>query len=72
MSSKKISVLRDKSVPEIDEEIIKLKNELSKERSAIASGTRAEKPSRIRNTRRQIARLLTIIREKDEVKKKSG
>ena len=69
MGSKKIAVLRDKSVPEIDEEIIKLKNELSKERAAIASGTRAEKPSRIRNTRRQIARLLTIIREKDEVKK---
>jgi len=64
MSSKKLATLRDNSIEEMEEKIVALRGELSKEKAVIASGTRAEKPSKIRNTRRQIARLLTLINEK--------
>lgn len=72
MAAKKLAVLRDNSIPELEEKIIGLKNVLSKEKAVIASGTRAEKPSKIRNTRRQIARILTIIHEKERGKVKNG
>lgn len=64
MGRKKLVTLRDNSIEELEEKLVGLKSELSKEKALIASGTRAEKPSKIRNTRRQIARLLTIIKEK--------
>ncbi|HLC79036.1 MAG TPA: 50S ribosomal protein L29 [archaeon] len=65
MGRKKLNPLRDNSVKELEVKILTLKTELSKERASISSGTRAEKPSKIRNARRQIARLLTIINEKN-------
>jgi ribosomal protein L29 len=71
MSRKKLAPIRDKPIGEIEAEIIQLQSELSKEKASVASGTRAEKPSKIRNARRKIARLLTIINEKrKEVSKK--
>ncbi len=64
MGRKKLVVLRDSSIEELEVKLAELKKELSKEKASISSGTRAEKPSKIRNTRRQIARILTIIGEK--------
>ncbi|MBI4210129.1 MAG: 50S ribosomal protein L29 [Candidatus Diapherotrites archaeon] len=64
MGSKKLAVLRDNSTPELEAKIVDLKSELVKERALISSGTRAEKPAKIRNARRQVARILTIINEK--------
>jgi len=70
MSTKKLAALRDNSIEELEGKLVDLKNELSKEKALVASGTRAEKPSKIRNTRRQIARILTLMNEKKfEVKK---
>ena len=69
MSSKKLAVLRDNSVEELEAKLLELKTELSKEKAIVASGTRAEKPAKIRELRRQIARILTILNEKNiEVK----
>ncbi len=51
---------------ELEEKIVELKQELSKERAAIASGTKSEKPSKIKNLRRDIARLFTILQTKKE------
>lgn len=69
MSSKKLAVLRDNSVEELEAKMLELKTELSKEKAIVASGTRAEKPAKIRGLRRQIARILTILNEKNiEVK----
>ncbi len=62
--SKKLAVLRDSSVIELESRLVELKTGLSKEKALVASGTRAEKPSKIRNARRQIARILTIINQK--------
>jgi large subunit ribosomal protein L29 len=64
MGKKRLAVLRDNSVEELEEKMVSLRGELSKEKAVIASGTRAEKPSKIRNTRRQVARILTLINEK--------
>ncbi|HZX20647.1 MAG TPA: 50S ribosomal protein L29 [archaeon] len=64
MGKKKLAVLRDTSIPDMEEKIVELRGILSKERAVISSGTRAEKPSKISNTRKQIARLLTLINEK--------
>ena len=62
--AKKLAALRDSSVVELESKLLDLKSVLSKEKALVASGTRAEKPSKIRNTRRQIARILTIIGQK--------
>jgi len=48
------------------------KAELAKERAVVAGGTRPEKPGRIRQLRRSIARMLTIINEKEKGIGKSG
>ena len=56
---------------ELNERAIELKQELAKERAVIASGTRSEKPGKIRKTRREIARILTqlTMRKKKEATK---
>lgn len=56
---------------ELEEKLIGLRAELAKERAAIASGTRPEKPSKIKNAKKNIARILTILKEK-EVKATHG
>ena len=62
--AKKLEALRDLAVAELEAKLVELKTTLSKEKAQVASGTRAEKPAKIRNARRGIARILTIIHEK--------
>lgn len=62
--SKKNAVLRDKSLPELESQLVELKGNLAKERSHAVSGTKSEKPAKIRTMRRGIARVLTIMGEK--------
>lgn len=52
------------SQEEIQEKLNQLRNELAKEKSHIASGTRPENPGRIREIRKTIARILTIQKQK--------
>lgn len=61
----KISELRNLSRQELNEKIEALKKSLFEMRSQGASG-RIEKPSRIKQARRNIARILTILQEKKE------
>jgi large subunit ribosomal protein L29 len=49
---------------ELTTQAIELKQELAKERATVASGTRSEKPGKIRKLRREIARILTAIQAK--------
>ena len=51
---------------ELTQRVIELKQDLAKERAVIASGTRSEKPGKIRKTRREIARILTAITAKNK------
>lgn len=60
------SELRTLTVNELESKLRALKIELAKERAVIASGTRPEKPTKIRNTRKDIARILTILSLKEK------
>ena len=68
---KSVAILRELSVEELEDRIAKAKAELAKERATISSGTRAEKPGKIRNLRTGIARMFTIIKEKSMKTKKA-
>ncbi len=61
---KQSAVLRDKSAQELQTQLVELRRDLAKGKSHSASGTKAEKPAKIRTMRREIARVLTIMREK--------
>lgn len=58
--------LREKTPEELRELLRELRAELIKLRSQVEAGIRPENPGRIRALRRDIARILTILREKGE------
>ncbi|HIP89197.1 MAG TPA: 50S ribosomal protein L29 [Thermococcus paralvinellae] len=60
----KPSEIREMSLEEIEQKIRELRLELAKEKGMLTMGTSLENPMVIRNLRRDIARLLTIKREK--------
>ncbi|MBU4343581.1 MAG: 50S ribosomal protein L29 [Candidatus Omnitrophica bacterium] len=59
----KTAELRNLSKQELNEKILALKKSLFEMRSQVSTG-RIEKPSKIKETKRDIARILTILREK--------
>ena len=63
--SKKLDELRGLGVGELESKLVDLRTELAKERSLATSGTKSEKPSKIRNLKRGIARIITIVGEKN-------
>ncbi|ACS89361.1 MULTISPECIES: 50S ribosomal protein L29 [Thermococcus] len=60
----KPSEIREMNLEEIEKKIIELRLELAKERGMLTMGTSLENPMVIRDLRRDIARLLTIKKEK--------
>ncbi|WP_461863772.1 50S ribosomal protein L29 [Thermococcus sp.] len=60
----KPSEIREMSLEEIEEKIRELRLELAKERGMLTMGTSLENPMVIRDLRRDIARLITIKKEK--------
>ena len=60
----KVSELRNLSKQELGEKVVALKKSLYEIRIQKATG-RIEKPGRIREARREIARILTILQEKE-------
>jgi len=62
MKAKEIATM---SPADIEQKVVELKQELAKERASIASGTKSENPGKIRKLRRDVARLLTIKRQKE-------
>ncbi len=60
-----LDALKELEQSELVEKIAKLKNELFHFRSQLAMG-RIENPMRIRQTRRDIARVNTILRQKEK------
>jgi large subunit ribosomal protein L29 len=52
------------SPEELENRLEQLRAELRKEEASVASGTRPENPGRMKETRRTIARILTIMNEK--------
>ena len=58
--------IRDLSIEEMKERVRELKNELLRERAIIASGGAPENPGRIKEIKRTIARILTIMAERSK------
>ena len=65
MSNIKIKELRELPVKELEKKLAELKLELMKLNSQVATGTAPKNPSQVRNTKKTIARILTIIKEKN-------
>ncbi|NQV04696.1 MAG: 50S ribosomal protein L29 [Candidatus Omnitrophica bacterium] len=61
----KSAELRNLSKPELKEKLLSLKKSLYEMRSQGATG-RIEKPSKIKVARRDVARILTILTEKEK------
>ena len=72
MTKKTIMPLRGLSIQELEEKIAELRAQLAKEISVKSSGTRPEKPATIRKLKRQVARCLTMISEKQKPKQKEA
>ena len=67
--------LRGMGIGELKEKLRELRAELARERAVVAAGTSTENPMRVRELKRAIARVLTVIREeqiKEERSKKKG
>ncbi len=60
----KIEEIRNMSEEEITEELQKLESELIRERGIVTAGGAPEKPGRIKDVRRTIARIKTVQRER--------
>ena len=60
----RIKEIRRMGSEELNEKLQELHTELATEKGAIASGTRAENPGRIKELRRTIARILTVLHER--------
>ena len=60
----KIDEIRNMSEEEITEELQKLESELIRERGIVTAGGAPEKPGRIKDIRKTIARIKTIQRER--------
>lgn len=59
----KASDLRDKTPDQLDDELVKLKKEQFNLRFQVATG-QLENTSRVRQVRREIAKVKTVLREK--------
>lgn len=57
------SEIRDMSIEEMKAKLRELRAELARERAIAAAGGSLENPGRIRELRRTIARILTIMKE---------
>lgn len=67
---KRTSDIRAMSNTEATEKLAEMRKELSKQKAVLASGTRPENPGNINLLKKNIARTLTILREKDLEKTK--
>jgi len=61
------SEIRDMNVEEMRAKLRELRAELARSRATVAAGGSLENPARIRELRRTIARVITIMKEKGGV-----
>ena len=65
----KIKEIRSMDGKDLSKKLSELRLDLMKEKASVKRGRAIKNPGRIRVLRRDIARILTIKREKSEVKK---
>lgn len=56
------------SVKELESRLVELRKDLMKENAQIALGTNPKSPGKVRHTKKTIARILTIINQKNKNK----
>ena len=61
---KSVEKLRALGIQELKERLADATNELAKDKASVAAGNRPEKTTKIRNLRREIARINTLMTEK--------
>ncbi len=64
MSKLKVKQLREQDQPQLRDKLFELRGELSKLRSSAARGMIQKESGNIRRVRKDIARILTIMKEK--------
>lgn len=64
MAIYRMKELRGMGNEELSEKMQQLKIELSREKGAIASSTKPENPGKIKEIKRTVARILTILNER--------
>jgi large subunit ribosomal protein L29 len=62
----KIDEIRNMNAEEIAEELHKLESELVRERGIVTAGGAPEKPGRIKDIRKTVARIKTVQRERKQ------
>ncbi len=70
MTKKASSAIRALSAQEIKDSIIGIRTELAKELAMKSSGTRPENPGKIKKMKKNIARHMTIAKEKENTEAK--
>lgn len=65
----KISKIRDMESADLKEQLKEIKAKIAKEKALLSSGTRPENPGNIKKSKKTIAKILTVLRER-ELKKK--
>ena len=66
----RVKKLTDLNKEELEKQLDELMIEMMKYRAQISTGTPTENPGRVRAVKRTIARIITILKNKPEVKKK--
>ena len=61
----KIKAIRELSEEEINAKMLDFKQQIAKERAVIAIGSRPDKPKKVNGLKKDIARMLTIKRERE-------
>ncbi len=69
MSSKRMKEIRGITTEERERRLTELRTELVRMRTMVKAGGAVENPSRIRDLRRTIARILTVINEEARAEK---
>jgi len=67
----KNSDLRKMNAQELQNKLVELKKDLIKINAQIAAGTVPENPGNVKNVKKTVARILTIMQEPKEGKKKA-
>jgi large subunit ribosomal protein L29 len=61
----KMHKIRELDQGSIKEKLVTMRSDLAKEKALVASGTKSEKAGNVRNTKKSLARMLTVLRERE-------
>tara|TARA_Y100000310_G_C20556192_1_gene750624 strand:- start:718 stop:1077 length:360 start_codon:yes stop_codon:yes gene_type:complete len=61
----KMQKIRELDQGSMKEKLVTMRSDLAKEKALVASGTKSEKAGNVRNTKKTLARMLTVLRERE-------